>query len=422
MEEIIEKPIEKCVDQLTLEEMEHNFFHIFNHGLNRNLFINYIKRNNSELIQVLTKDKKKVNPNIKYGSPEYRAYVDEYVKQSDNGPVKIFNPDGSLNIFSTVGTKETINEKGEKVIEPIQELNDNYKEVLTLYNNLENELLKAVPLKLTKIHEGEPNYDIYHEDGREIKYPKGSTRIGIINCGQKGVGSIIGKYSRLALDKTAGLSAEEAMNLKYHGKEAEMINGVSDYARISVILDTYDDLLTAVSHMQLEFGGLPKINDYKHSGKSTYEAVHINTRIGNVNTEIQFHTESDMRFKIIDDIIYHTTFNSNSDIRTEAGREMVWLKSYEEACANVIFAHGTFQQNVPALDEFISSCVAKGFVRTEKPKIENFGIAFHEAYYAQRDLVKRATTELPSIERIIKKSHDNTLGIAPDEKFCGNEM
>ncbi|MBS7400907.1 MAG: hypothetical protein KIG16_00120 [Eubacteriales bacterium] len=421
MEEIIEKPIEKPVEQLTLEEMEHNFFHIFNHGLNRNLFINYIKRNNSELIRVLTPDGK-INPNIKYGSPEYRAYVEDYVKKHDNGPVKIFTPDGSLNIFNIIGTEDTVNEKGEITTTPVKQLNDIYKEVLTLYSNLENNLLKAVPMHLTKIHEGDPNYDIYKEDGCEIKYPKGSTRIGIINCGQKGVGSVIGKYSRFALNDTTGLSEEEAINLKFHGKEAEMVNCVSDYARISVILDTYDDLQTAVGHMQLEFGGLPKINDYAHSGKKTYEAVHINTRIGNVNTEIQFHTEDDMRFKIIDDIIYHTTFNSKSDIRTKAGYEMAWLRSYAEACAQVIFARGTFQRNVPALDEFIASCVAKGFVRTEKPKLENFGITYGEAYFAQRDLVKRATTELPSIERIINKSRDNALGIAPDEKFSGVEM
>ena len=119
MEEIIEKPIEKSVEQLTLEEMEHNFFHIFNHGLNRNLFINYIKRNNSELIRVLTPDGK-INPNIKYGSPEYRAYVEDYVKKHDNGPVKIFAPDGSLNIFNIIGTEDTVNEKGEKTTIPVK--------------------------------------------------------------------------------------------------------------------------------------------------------------------------------------------------------------------------------------------------------------------------------------------------------------
>ncbi|MCQ2381754.1 MAG: hypothetical protein MJ054_00430, partial [Clostridia bacterium] len=199
----------KNIEQLSLKEMAVNFFDIFNHGLNRNLFLTYIKNNHSDLIQVLNKDGT-VNKDIKYGTKEYRRYVDEYVKQHDNGPIKIFNPDGSPNIIDIVETKTIVNNDGKKETQNIIGLNKIYKEVLALYSNLENDLLKAVPPHLTKIHAGEPGYDIHKEDGYEIKYPTGSERIGFINCGQKTPGGVLGKIGRLALNGTSELSMSDA--------------------------------------------------------------------------------------------------------------------------------------------------------------------------------------------------------------------
>lgn len=403
----------KNIDQCSIEEMEQNFFHIFNNGLNRNLFLNYIKNNNSDLIQVLNEDGT-VNNQYKYGSREYRKYVDAFIKKHDNGPIKIFRQDGLLNL--KLYDSKTQNDK-------VKEIEDFNKEVITLYNNLENNLLRAVPPHITTIHANEPGFNINKEDGYEIKYPAGCSKFGIINCGQKNLHSVLGKLKRLALNNTtSGLSMAEAINLKHYQAEDKLFNNISDYARISVILDSYDNLLTAVSMMQLEFGGLPKINDFNHTKKTRYEAVHINTRIGTVNTEIQFHTEIDMRFKFIDDIIYHTDLYSSLDERTVEGIEMCDTKKYADACAKVIFARGTFQQNVPALDEFINDCSKKGFIRTQPPTEKNIGIYIRNAYAAQNDLVTRTATLLPMIENINASKNNQHLGINPDKKYDDGGM
>ncbi|MCQ2381836.1 MAG: hypothetical protein MJ054_00860, partial [Clostridia bacterium] len=139
--------------------------------------------------------------------------------------------------------------------------------------------------------------------------------------------------------------------------------------------------------------------------------------IGNVNTEIQFHTKPDMLFKTIDDIVYHTTYNSEIDSRTPEGVEMVQIKNYLEECAKAVFARGTFQKNVPDMDQFIEECVKKNFVRQQKPKLKNLGIYYREAYVAQQDLVNRTAKLIPAMESILEKEQTQEWGITPDEKY-----
>ncbi len=413
-------PIQKPKKELTLADMQTNLFYAFNHCLSRDLLLNKTKRNSPEQIQVLNPDGT-VNPNLKYNTEEYRTYMDAYVKQYDNGPLKIFNDDGTRNTVGVIGTREVKQPDGSVKIEEIIGLTEDYKKINDLYSTFENRLLRLVPKNLTMITEGDPNFKLDNEDGCEVKFFKESDQYGIINPGQKDLHSVLGKLSRLAINKAPGLNMDEAIDKNYHNKEAELINEVSDHARFSVILKNYKYLYKIVTILQYAFGGLPKINDINH-GKPNYESVHLNIRVGNVNAEIQIHSITDMNFKLIDDLFYHAIYGNKIDSRSDAGIELNWIKQLIQDYAQELFSRDCFQSQVPQIEEFIKDCQDKGCRRAEAPAIKNIGICYGEASEAQKLIVERLTTVVRNLKKVMLGKGPKNLGLHHEDKLDGKSL